>query len=96
MTIGLIFVIVAVVGIAAALVWNFVPSIHARVNGWTTVIELIGTTVYGVLATLTGGVQDAVAAGYVPSALVGWVPVLLFVWFIYKRFMTKAPVGTPT
>lgn len=96
MTYGLIFALLTVVGIAAVLVWNFVPSIHAKVNGWTTVLELIGSTVYVILDKLTGGVQDAVAAGYVPSWLVGWVPVLMFVWFLYKRFMTKDKVGVPT
>jgi hypothetical protein len=96
MTLGLIFALAAVLLTAAILVWNFVPAIHAKVNGWTTVLELIGTITYGVLANVTGGVQDAVAAGYVPSWLVGYIPILLLVWFVYKRFMTKAPVGVPT
>jgi len=93
MTIGLLFAIVAVLGIAAAVVWNFYPPVREQLKGWTTVIEAGGAFLYWVMGQLTGGLQDAIGAGYVPSWLVGYIPAIMLIWFLLKRFGTTTPVG---
>lgn len=94
MTIGLIFIIIAVLGIAAILVWTFVPAVHERFKTYTTVLEAGGALLYTIMGDLTGGIQDAVTAGYVPSWIIGYLPVIFFAWFLYKRLITTTPVGT--
>ncbi len=42
MTIGLLFALIALAGIAAAAAWTFVPGLRDRMKGWTTVIEAGG------------------------------------------------------
>lgn len=93
MTIGLLFVFVAVVAIIIVLLWTFEPNLRAKMKGWTTIIELLGSGVYWLMDKLTGGIQDAVSAGYVPAWLVGYIPLIMIVWLIMKRFDTTTPVG---
>lgn len=93
MPIGMIFVIVAVIGVGAALAWNFVPGLRDKLKGWTTVIEAGGAFLYWAMGQITGGIQEAVTAGYVPAWLVGYIPAIMLLWFLVKRFGTNSPVG---
>ena len=36
-----LFLLLIVVGIAAAVVWNFVPSVRDKLKGWSTILEAV-------------------------------------------------------
>jgi drug/metabolite transporter (DMT)-like permease len=91
--VGLLFVVLCVAGVAAALAWNFWPGFRQDMKGKTTLLEgALGliVTCYGQFA---GGIQDAQAAGYIPPQLAPYVVPALFIWVFLKRFGTSTPVG---
>lgn len=95
MTYGLIFFLIGILGLIAALGWNFAPGLKERMRRWATILEAVGVVAYSVLGQITGGIQDAVAAGYVPAAVVGWVPIIMLTWFLIKAVHdNRPPAGT--
>jgi hypothetical protein len=79
--------------VAAALVWNFVPTVRDKAKGWTTLIEGAGMTALYYFGIVSDAIQEAQKAGYIPSQWVGYVPYVLMAWVLLKRLQTKTPVG---
>jgi hypothetical protein len=91
--VGLLFVVLCVAGVAAALCWTFIPGLRDNMKGWTTTVEAVLGIAISIFGELIGGIQDAQAAGYIPSQVVSYVPIVLFIWFLVKRLGTITPVG---
>jgi len=90
---GVIFIVLITLFVAAVIVWNFVPSVREKLRGWTTVLEgFLGGAIY-FYGQFTDALQEAQKAGYIPSQIVSYVPIIVLLWFVFKRFKTTTPVG---
>lgn len=79
--------------IAAALAWNLIPALRAKLKGWSTLLETaLGGALYAA-GVLGDAIQEAQKLGYIPSQWLGYVPYVLMAYLILKRVQTKTPVG---
>lgn len=97
----LLLSIIIVLFVAAALVWNLVPAIRARMRGFSTVVEGALATVIGYAAYFTdwyGAFIEAIEGtpyrDWMPENLAAVIPAMIVVWSVVKRVQTKTPVGS--
>lgn len=90
---GFLWVFVALAGIVAALVWNFVPSLRDRTLfgniTWSrvaTAVEAAAAAIWGAIGWTLNAVHDAQAAGYLPAELIRFAPWFILAWFVVTQF----------
>lgn len=89
----MIALILVLLAIAAAIAWNVVPILRAKVKGWSTVLETaLGGVLYGA-GVVGDAIQEAQRLGYIPSQWLGYVPYILMAYLLLKRLQTNTPVG---
>lgn len=89
----MIALILVLLAIAAAIAWNVVPILRAKVKGWSTVLETaLGGVLYGA-GVVGDAIQEAQRLGYIPSQWLGYVPYVLMAYLLVKRLQTNTPVG---
>jgi hypothetical protein len=88
-----IYVAVLVIACVAILVWNFVPSVRAKLQGWSTIAEAVIGAFMFYFGQFAGAIQEAQTSGYIPSNWAQYVPFILLAWVVIKRIQTATPVG---
>ena len=99
MTLALTIIIILFV--LAALCWNLVPSIRARMRGFSTVVEGVAATLIGYAAYFSDwygafieSIEGTPYHDWMPENLASIIPALIVVWSIVKRMQTKTAVGS--
>lgn len=93
--------IIILLFIIAALVWNLVPAIRAKMRGFSTVVEGALATIIGYAAYFTDwygafieSIEGTPYQDWMPENLSAIIPALIVIWSIIKRVQTKTAVGS--
>lgn len=91
-----LFLIFLVLAAGLVLAWNFIPAFRERMRGLTTVAEGAIAAVTPFVGELIDAFQDTDWKGFIPNGYWPYILAGLAGWFIFKRLVTRTPVGKAT